>query len=198
MSNKTAKHTRHLLTFPDIFFVKAEVGNVWKPSSLWHETPKEATLLHPPLSVFCLARVSFCLSSLSLLRVMTRWNCCRERCSGVNWSVPARLKPTEVVARSSACQVTRGQCQHMRNVTCFNSQSALGDLTCCWEAQHRAAVMNTRSRKWAHRSLSTELRRGAEVFWSSRPFAQLHQKRKTVFPSFKVMKNILSWCNSFF
>ncbi len=98
---------------------KAEVGNVCKSSSLWHETLKEATRLHYSLSVFVVA-----LSVKSSLhqRFTTRPNGCRESCSGVNWSVSARLKPADGVACSLSSH--RGQFYNVRLVTCFNSASA--------------------------------------------------------------------------
>ncbi len=42
-------------------------------------------------------------------KIHRRMNCCRESCSGVNWSVPARLTPADGAACNSTCQVARHQ-----------------------------------------------------------------------------------------
>ncbi len=68
----------------------------------------------PSLFLFQLVFCSVCCLSLSFKsslhqRFSMKPNGCRESCSGVNWSVSARLKPADGVACSSACQVARGQ-----------------------------------------------------------------------------------------
>ncbi len=70
---------------------------------------KAATLLHPPLPFFAIfiwfaVALSF-KASLHQRFMMIRQNGCRESCSGVNWSVSARLKSVDSVACNSACQV---------------------------------------------------------------------------------------------
>ncbi len=64
-------------------------------------------------------------------RFMTRQNGRRESCSGVNWSVSARIKPDDSVACSLACQAAKGQSWNKSHITCFNSQWAHSDGTCC-------------------------------------------------------------------
>ncbi len=67
---------------------KAGVSYVWKSSY-------KASLLHPRLLVFAAVSVLFSQLTLSFLIPVSN-------CSSVNWSVSARLKPTDVANCNSA------------------------------------------------------------------------------------------------
>ncbi len=121
-------------------FPCATVKRIW----IWSESEsEEATPCMCSDSYFMSFVVALSLKASLHQRCTTRWNDCRESCRDVNWSISARLKLADRVTYNLVLS-----CQNMRHVTCFNSQSARSDITCCLEAQSGAADRNTRSLEW--------------------------------------------------
>ncbi len=91
---------------------KAEVGSVWKLRCNMRLSRNQLGCSLPSLFLLWLAFyfvVSLSFRSSLHQRFTTTPIGRRESCSGVNWSISARLKLVDGVACSSACQVVRGQ-----------------------------------------------------------------------------------------
>ncbi len=102
-----------------------------------HETPKEATSLHHPLTVFSPPHILFvCCCFLFQIQFAIKIHNEMNLLQGKLQRWPLTC--------NSARQVAWGQFQNMRQVTCFSSVSAHIDVTCRKGAQCRAASRNMR------------------------------------------------------